>query len=164
VVVPWDPAWSSRACELAVDLGPRLARWLDGRIEHVGSTSVPGLSAKPVIDLLAPAKSLAASAEADGALTEAGWHLVPPELDLRPWRRMYVLPEGDRRIAHLHLVERQHPRWRDTVRFRDELRRRPDLADAYSRLKLRAAKAHRQDREAYTEAKSAFIDEVLRGP
>jgi GrpB-like predicted nucleotidyltransferase (UPF0157 family) len=162
IIVPWDPAWSSRAHELAADLGPRLGRWLDGRIEHVGSTAVPGLSAKPVIDLIAPVGSLDASAEADQALMEAGWHLVPPDLDLRPWRRMYVLPEGDRRIAHLHLVERTHPRWRDTLLFRDVLRRRPDLAEAYSRLKVRAAGAHGHDREAYTQAKATFVDGVLR--
>jgi GrpB-like predicted nucleotidyltransferase (UPF0157 family) len=111
---------------------------------------------------MAPVSSLTTSAEADQALTDAGWHLVPPALDRRPWRRMYVLPKDDRRIAHLHLVEREHPRWRETLRFRDELRRQPDLAEAYYRLKLRAAEAHGHDREAYTEAKSAFVDEVLR--
>lgn len=164
VVVPWSPAWSSRGRELTADLNGLLDRWLDGRIEHVGSTSVPGLAAKPIIDLMAPVTSLAAAAEADHWLAEEGWHLVPPDLDLRPWRRMYVLPEGDRRFAHLHLVERQHPKWRDTLRFRDELRRRPDLAASYSYLKRRAAEAHEHDREAYTEAKSAFVDQVLQEP
>lgn len=123
---------------------------------------MPDLSAKPVIDLMAPVKSLTAAARADHSLTPAGWHLVPPDLDMRPWRRMYVLPQDGRRFAHLHLVERQHHRWRDTLRFRDQLRRRPDLAQAYSLIKLRAAEAHEHDREAYTEAKSAFVDHVLQ--
>jgi GrpB-like predicted nucleotidyltransferase (UPF0157 family) len=163
LVVPWDPDWSSKAAEIVADLTPRLEPWLEGPVEHIGSTAVTGLAAKPVIDLMAPVASLAAAADAEEELAEAGWHLVPPELDSRPWRRMYVLPESDRRVAHLHLVERRHPQWRDTLRFRDELRERPDLAQAYSRVKVRAAEAHGHDREAYTEAKSTFVDRVLRG-
>jgi GrpB-like predicted nucleotidyltransferase (UPF0157 family) len=90
-------------------------------------------------------------------LADAGWHLAPPELDEWPWRRMYVLPERERRLAHLHLVEAEHQLWRDTLAFRDRLRKRPDIAREYARLKRSAAKAHPDDREAYTEAKTTFV-------
>lgn len=157
-----DPAWEWQAAELRADLERRLVHWIDGHVEHVGSTAVPGLAAKPVIDLLAPVNSLVDSERADDVLAEAGWHLVPPELDQRPWRRMYVLTEGDRRLAHLHLVEPTHPQWRDVLLFRDQLRLHPELAADYERIKRLAAQAHPNDREAYTAAKSAFVHQVIR--
>jgi GrpB-like predicted nucleotidyltransferase (UPF0157 family) len=156
-----DPAWEWQAAELRAGLERRLARWFDGHVERVGSTAVPGLAAKPVIDLLAPVNSLAESERADDVLAAEGWHLVPPELDQRPWRRMYVLPEGDRRLAHLHLVEPTHPQWRDVLLFRDRLRLHPELAAEYMRIKRLAARAHPDDREAYTAAKSAFVQQVI---
>lgn len=158
----WDPTWEERASELISDLDRRLAPWLEGGVEHVGSTAVPGLPAKAVIDLMAPVASLAEARRADGVLAEAGWHLVPLELDQRPWRRMYVLPEADRRVAHLHLVEPEHRRWRDTIVFRDQLRQHPDIAQQYAQAKRAAAQAHRDDREAYTEAKSTFVQRVVQ--
>lgn len=157
-----DPAWASLARRLAGDLAARLGPWLDGEaIEHVGSTAVPGLAAKPVVDLMAPVTSLAACHAADADLGQAGWQLVPPELDGRPWRRFYVLPDAARRVAHLHLVERTSPRWRETLVFRDALRERPGLADAYAEVKRAAAAAHADDREAYTAAKAGFIEQAL---
>ncbi len=157
-----DPAWAWHAAELCADLERRLVHWLDGRVEHVGSTAVPGLAAKPVIDLLAPVHSLVDSERADDVLAEAAWHLVPPELDQRPWRRMYVLPDGDHRLAHLHLVEPTRPQWREVLLFRDRLRLHPELAADYERIKRLAAHAHPDDREAYTAAKTSFVDRVIR--
>lgn len=157
----WDPSWQQRAAELIAALEPLLERWLAGRIEHVGSTAVPGLAAKPVIDLQAPVVSLVGSEPADHLLAEAGWHLVPPELDQRAWRRLHVLADSDRRVAHLHLVEGDHPRRRETLDFRDQLREQPALAAQYERLKRTAAHEHGDDREAYTHAKAAFIRTVV---
>lgn len=161
-VVDPDPDWAEQGARLAQAMGDLLASWLVGPVEHVGSTAVPGLPAKPIIDLLAPVRSLDDARAASRGLRVAGWSLVPPDLDGRPWRRLYVLPDGDRRLAHLHLVASDHPRVARTVLFRDRLRADPDLAEAYGRLKRDAAAAHRDDREAYTRAKTAFIDEVVR--
>jgi GrpB-like predicted nucleotidyltransferase (UPF0157 family) len=160
-VVDPDPSWSDRAEQLAIDLGQRLTSWLDGKVHHVGSTAVPGLAAKPVIDLMAPIVSGFPSEAVECILCDAGWQFVPAELDRRPWRRFYVLPEGARRTAHLHLVERQHIRWRQTLAFRDALRGQPHLVDAYATLKRDLAQRHRDDREAYTAAKTEFVQRVL---
>lgn len=157
-----DPAWAEVAVTLVSELQPRLVSWLDGRIEHIGSTAVPGLAAKPIVDVMAPVTALAATHDADSVLAATGWELVPPELDARPWRRFYVLPDGKRRLAHLHLLERAHPRWRDALVFRDVLRERPDLVRSYAELKRAAAASHGDDREAYTAAKSAFVERVVR--
>lgn len=94
-------------------------------------------------------------------LADAGWQLVPPDLDGRPWRRFYVLAAGRRRLAHLHLVEPTSPRWREAIRFRDTLRTHPMLAAAYGEVKHAAAEAHPDDRERYTAEKADFIEKVL---
>src|ERR1700761_3876924 len=86
-----DPGWSGRAAAYADELRPVLGPWLLGPIEHVGSTAVPGLVAKPVIDLMAQAADTdAVVARAAARLDELGWKYVPPELDERPWRRFFA--------------------------------------------------------------------------
>lgn len=162
VVAP-DPGWAHLAERLAADLNRRCAPWLDGEVEHIGSTAIPGLPAKPIVDLMAPVTRLAETPEADRRLMDGGWELVPPKLDGRPWRRFYVLPEGDHRSAHLHLVERGHPRWREVVAFRDALLADASLAARYAAIKREAADRFGDDREAYTRAKSAFVQRVVQG-
>ena len=89
--------------------------------------------------------------------------LVPPELDRRAWRRLFVLPDGDRRAAHLHVTTADTPRWREQLAFRDRLRADPALRDDYAALKRRLAAAHAGDREAYTAGKGAFVARALGG-
>lgn len=142
-----------------------LEPWLAGGVEHVGSTAVPGLAAKPVIDLMASVRDPdAVIAQAGSRLEADGWRYVPPELDGRPWRRFYVKPDacGQRRIAHLHVIASGHPRWAQQIAFRDELRRDDQLARRYEDLKRRVAAQHADDREAYTDAKAEFIADALR--
>jgi GrpB-like predicted nucleotidyltransferase (UPF0157 family) len=139
-----------------------LAPWLADGIEHIGSTSVPGLAAKPVVDLAASVTDLDAAAE-DAPLAAAGWCYVPPELDQRPWRRFFVKPDptGQRREAHLHLIQASHQRWTDQIRFRDALRRDPTRVRQYADLKHQLSRDSGHDREAYTAGKAAFVARVL---
>jgi GrpB-like predicted nucleotidyltransferase (UPF0157 family) len=142
-----------------------LAPWLADGVEHVGSTAVPGLAAKPVIDLMASVGDPdAVVTEAGDLLATDGWWYVPPELDERPWRRFFVKPDpsGQRRIAHLHVIRAGHPRWAEQIAFRDALRRDDQLASRYADLKRRLAARHADDREAYTDAKAKFIAAALR--
>jgi GrpB-like predicted nucleotidyltransferase (UPF0157 family) len=162
VVAP-DPVLMLEADRLRREVDTLLRDRLAAPVEHVGSTAVPGLPSKPTIDLLAPVPDLDAADDADGVLRAAGWELVPPALDRRPWRRFYVLPDGLHRVAHLYLVAADHPRARDLVHFRDHLRRDRRTARAYGAFKHRLARQHVLDRQAYTEAKMDFIDEVLHG-
>ncbi|MFA9445276.1 GrpB family protein [Egicoccus sp. AB-alg6-2] len=171
-VVPPDPAWPALAAALRRRLTPVLGPWLVGGIEHVGSTAVAGLAAKPIVDLLAPVERLAAADDVAPALprpqpwhstprADEGWALVPPDLDGRPWRRLFVLPSGARRLAHLHLVAGDDPHVAELLAFRDALRGDAELAAAYATHKRSAATDHRGDREAYTAAKTAFVLGVL---
>lgn len=162
-VVSYDDWMRREGQRLCREVATLLQPWLAAPVEHVGSTAVPGLAGKPTVDLLAPVHDLDAADRAEPTLAAAGWGLVPPELDDRPWRRFHVLADGVERRAHLHLVAADHPRVRDLVVFRDHLRRDPRTAAAYGALKHRLARQHVLDREAYTRAKADFIDEVLHG-
>jgi GrpB-like predicted nucleotidyltransferase (UPF0157 family) len=167
-ILPYDPCWADRARTEVAQLTGLLAPWLagqgDGGVEHVGSTSVPGLAAKPIIDVMAAVTDLDLVAEqALAPLTAGGWCFVPPELDEHPWRRFFVKPDasGQRREAHLHLIRAGNPRWAEQLEFREALRQDPQLARRYEELKRALAREHGHDREAYTAGKGAFVDRVL---
>lgn len=163
-IAPADPCWAGRGDRLRRHLDGLLAPWLAAPVEHVGSTAVPGLDAKPIIDLQAAVADLEVAGEVVDVLAPHGWHLVPPDLDLRPWRRFLVQAVDDRRTAHLHLLTLATGRWHDQLRLREALRADPALAAAYATLKRRLATTHPADREAYSTAKTTFITEALADP
>jgi GrpB-like predicted nucleotidyltransferase (UPF0157 family) len=163
---PHDPRLLLVAGTECGRLAELLAPWLADGVEHVGSTAVPGLAAKPVIDLMASVRDLSAVvAQAGDGLAADGWCYVPPELDQRPWRRFFVKPDesGQHRVAHLHLIQAGHPRWAEQLAFRDALRHDGQLAREYADLKRLLAARHAGDREAYTAAKAAFVANALAG-
>lgn len=163
-VVPYDPHWAARAAKERERLTDLLGPWLVGAIEHVGSTSVPGLAAKPIIDLAASVEDLdAVTAQVVEDLAANGWHYVPPDLDGRAWRRFFVKPDasGQHREAHLHLIESGHPRWIAQIEFRDALRSDDTLARRYEDLKHQLSDQYGDDREAYTHGKAEFVASVL---
>ena len=142
-----------------------LDRWLLRPIEHVGSTAIPGIVAKPVIDLMVQvADTDAVVSAACSTLDELNWKHVPPEFDGRPWRRFFarVSPDGRHRLAHLHLMSAGAARWDQQIRFRDALRADQALRDEYGAIKSRLASLHADDREKYTDEKAAFVVRVMR--
>jgi len=165
-VLPHDPRLAQRARTERGRLARSLAPWLVDGVEHVGSTAVPGLAAKPVIDLMASvADPDVVVAQAGERLAADGWCYVPPELDSGGlWRRFFVKPDasGLRRAAHLHVIRAGHPRWAEQIAFRDALRRDEGLARSYEDLKRRLAARYAGDREAYTGAKSQFVADAVR--
>ena len=141
-----------------------LDRWLLGPVEHVGSTAIPGLVAKPVIDLMAQVTDKDAVADQAGAtLGGMNWRHVPPHLDGRPFRRFFVKvsPDGQHRLAHLHLMSAGAARWDQQLRFRDALRASPALRQQYAAVKSRLASTYPGDRERYTDEKAVFVTSVL---
>ena len=139
-VVAYDSAWPARFEAERGLLQAALAPWLAGRIEHIGSTAVPGLCAKPVIDSMAPVHSLDASRPAIAAAVAAGYVYAAYKAELVHW-----------------FCKQQR------LALRDALRRSPALAAEYAALKRQLAERFCFDREAYTEAKGPFIERVLRG-
>jgi GrpB-like predicted nucleotidyltransferase (UPF0157 family) len=160
-IVDPDPSWPVQAAELRGQLGGLLTRWLATDIHHVGSTSVPGLAAKPILDLMAGIADLDAAPDIAATLAGHGWHYVPPKLDERDYRRFFVQVVDGHRHAHLHLMRPDTDDWYRHLAFRDRLRADEELRGRYAELKRRLAAAHTEDREAYTEAKSDFVNRAL---
>jgi GrpB-like predicted nucleotidyltransferase (UPF0157 family) len=130
-------------------------------IEHIGSTSVPGLAAKPVIDVLLGAQSLTDIESRIGPLGELDYAYVSKYEREIPMRRYFVkLPTTSLRV-HLHGVELGSPIWREHLAFRDALRGDAGLRAQYQTLKLRLAEEFADDKSAYTDAKGPFVRAVL---
>ena len=134
--------------------------WLSGSIEHVGSTSVPGLAAKPVIDIMFGVKSLDASLPAIEALSSAKYCYYSYKTEVMHW---FCKPSPELRTHHLHLIPYASELWFQRLNFRDILRKNDGIAQKYADLKMSLAKDNPVDREAYTENKWPFIQSVLNG-
>jgi GrpB-like predicted nucleotidyltransferase (UPF0157 family) len=160
-IVEYDAGWPDRFAQQCRPVTKALAPWLAGSLEHIGSTSVPGLSAKPVIDILAPVRSLVAAQDAVSALERDGW-LFWPEDPCRHYRLWFLRPRPAARTHHLHVIEFDHPQAQALLAFRDALRADRDLCRDYAELKQCLAYQHRGNRNAYSNAKSEFIGRVLR--
>ena len=157
-VADYDPGWaelfaaeSARLTRALADAGLAVA------LEHMGSTAVPGLPAKPVLDILGGYPAGADVAAYVRALEAAGWvHRGEQGIPGREFFR-----RGEPRAYHLHLAVVGGSFWRDHLAFRDRLRASDALRDAYAALKRELAATHPRDREAYTDGKGAFVRAVL---
>jgi GrpB-like predicted nucleotidyltransferase (UPF0157 family) len=161
VLVPHDPRWPL----LAEEERRRLldaARGLLVAVEHVGSTAVAGLVAKPVLDLLGGVARLADADEAAPGLAVLGYARALEHDRAIPERRYFRKGAPGARTHHLHVVVHGGAFWREHVAFRDRLRADPSLAVAYAALKRDLASRFASDAEAYTAGKSDFVARALR--
>ncbi|MBI9074995.1 MAG: GrpB family protein [Desulfatibacillum sp.] len=163
-MVPYNPSWLELFRQEAEFLQIRFPSPLIRRIEHFGSTAVPGITAKPIVDMLVEISSA----------EEAGREIVPvlealgydyfwrPELDKSPMYHWFIKRESNgERTHHIHMVEADSNLW-DRLYFRDYLKEFPREAAAYGALKERLALEHPHDRSAYTHAKTGFIVAVTQ--
>jgi GrpB-like predicted nucleotidyltransferase (UPF0157 family) len=157
-VVAYDPTWPARFEAERRLLEAAIGDWVVGGIHHVGSTAVPGLAAKPVIDILVGVRDLASSRGCFEPLAKIGYLYAPYRAREMHW---FCKPTPTRRTHHLHLVPHASRRFRDELAFCDYLRSHPDAAGEYAALKRRLASRFEHDREAYTDAKATFIRDVL---
>jgi GrpB-like predicted nucleotidyltransferase (UPF0157 family) len=157
-IVAYDRSWPVRFEQEKARLEEAIGSWITGGVHHVGSTSVVGLDAKPVIDILVGVESLAGSRGCFGPLLELDYHHAPYRADQMHW---FCKPNPSVRTHHLHLVPTASSRFGDELAFRDALRAQPETRRAYLLLKRELARVHEHDREAYTAAKAGFIAEVL---
>ena len=157
-IASYDPTWPALFEAERTALATVLADFVVGAIEHVGSTAVVGLSAKPVIDIMVGVASLEASAPAKSLLARQGYHYADYKTDVMHW---FCKPSPEVRTHHLHLVPYGSALWHERLAFRDRLRADALLAAEYDALKRELAAKHRDDREAYTLAKWPFIARCL---
>ena len=158
VIVAYDPEWP----EVFRRVGGRLRSLLGGtarRIDHVGSTAVPGLDAKPVIDIQVSVAALVPEGPYLGPLESAGfrWHRENPDRSKRFFRE----PVGEHR-AHVHVREAGGFDEQLNLLLRDYLRTHPDAASGYASVKRRLAEEFRNDRDGYVGAKEPTVWSILR--
>jgi len=164
-VVPYDADWPRLFLAEKEHLLACLPGDLLGRIEHFGSTAVPGLSAKPVVDMLVEVASLDETRRRIVPILEAqgyDYFWRPTRGDDTPPFYAWFIRRNARgeRTHHIHMVEAHFEHW-DRLLFRDFLIAHPSEAAAYARLKVRLAAEHPGDRVAYTEGKAAFIERIM---
>lgn len=159
-IAPPDPGWPARFEQERVALEAVVGEWTPGGIHHVGSTAVPGLEAKPIIDIMAGVPDLETARACFEPLADLGYLYAPYLPEEMHW---FCKPHPARRTHHLHLVPAGSQRYRDELAFRDRLRADPQIASRYAALKRELAERHRDDRDAYTDAKSAFVRATLPG-
>ncbi|UOY90691.1 GrpB family protein [Bacillus glycinifermentans] len=128
-------------------------------IEHIGSTAVPGLAAKPVLDLMVGVKHLSEAERLIEPLSDLGYEHVFHEAF--PRRRFFR--KGKRRagIHHLHIYVYKSEEWKNQLRFRDYLRAHPKVREDYETLKRDLAKHFPHDRNSYTKGKAPFITHIV---
>jgi GrpB-like predicted nucleotidyltransferase (UPF0157 family) len=157
-IAEYDPAWPAQY-ERESDLIARALGDLVVAIEHVGSTAVPGLGAKPIIDIMVGVRTLAEGERCIRPLERLGYEYrgeagIPGRLYFRK------LTDG-LRTHHIHMVEIGSDFWQRHLLFRDYLREHRQEAQDYYELKVRLAERFGTDRLGYNEAKSAFIESAL---
>lgn len=164
-VVPYDPRWPELFRQEKAHLQACLPGDLLGRIEHFGSTAVPGLAAKPIVDMLVEVADLAETRRRIVPVLQAQgydyfWRPTAGD-STPPFYAWFIKRDADgRRTHHIHMVESDFAHW-DRLLFRDYLAAHPAEAQAYGALKMRLAAAHPHDRVAYTQGKGAFIAGIM---
>jgi GrpB-like predicted nucleotidyltransferase (UPF0157 family) len=157
-VVPYDPEWQRVFENERQVLERTLAPWLKDGIQHVGSTAVPGLAAKPIIDIVAGVRDFEEARAAFEPLCEESYVHAPHRPGIA---HHFAKPSASEARYGLHLTEPGSDLWRERLAFRDALRRDTALAREYEALKLRLAREHGDNAAAYTAGKRAFVARVL---
>ena len=148
----WAAAYERERAEIAAALGEHIIG-----IEHVGSTSIPDVPAKPILDILVGIQDFDEARACVAPMTGLGYTYrgengIP--------RRHYFV-KGDPRTHHVHMVEVQSDTWKGTLRFRDLLRTHPHLASEYACEKERLARTYADDREGYQREKDKVVESIL---
>ncbi len=153
VIVDYDESWPARF-EVERDRVKRALGSVAIGIEHIGSTAVPGLAAKPIVDLLVSVADPDDDARIVPALESAGYELRAREAG----HRMFRTPERD---VHVHVWAESDPEVGRYLRFRDRLRRSPDDRRAYEQHKRSLASHDWPDMNYYADAKGDLIEAIL---
>jgi GrpB-like predicted nucleotidyltransferase (UPF0157 family) len=162
IIVDYNPVWKLLFIEEVTSIRNVLDGTLITRIEHFGSTAVPGLAAKPIIDILIGVRLLSQAKQAAisplESLGYAYWRDNPD-----PQRMFFVkgLPPNSPRTHHIHMVEPDSILW-ERLLFRDYLCQHPKEAKNYAQLKRQLAQRFSSDREAYTQGKTEYILSVMK--
>ena len=156
-LAPYSPDWPAQFAAEA-DIVRRHVGDLALDVQHIGSTAVPGMDAKPIIDMAVAVESLASVPACAERLARAGYE-YKGEYGL-PGRHFFT--KGNPTLFHLHIVEKTSEHWRVWLTFRDHLNAHADVRREYNDFKRGLARQYADNREAYTTAKHPFISNILK--
>lgn len=161
VIQSYDPGWPASFKSQAARLTAVIEHRLVTPLEHIGSTAIPGMLAKPIVDMLAVVDAHETFAPALRDVEQIGWRHAPEpgDEDRRKWSLCF--PTVEQRTHHLHVVEHDSTGWRDWLLFRDYLRTHPSDAERYATLKRELAAIDGTDRVRYRSGKAPLIRELL---
>lgn len=170
-IVPYRPSWAAEFQALEQELHPAVAPFVS-RLDHIGSTAVPGLAAKDVLDVQLTVVDFSCTEVLSQGLRPLGYelrpsithdHLPPGESDPGRWEKRYFRETGNKRRTHIHVRRAGAPNWRYALLFRDYLRAHPLAAAAYGEFKYRLMALHGQDEtlENYVHLKDPVFDLIL---
>lgn len=161
ILTPYNDAWPDRFEKEKDRIISLLGEHTALRVEHIGSTAVPGLEAKPTIDMLVEIpKGEQTEDRIIRIMTSNGYDYMKNQKDHIMVVKGYS-PEGFKgQCYHIHMGPADHKALWNRVLFRRYLKKHPDSADEYAALKKKLAETYRFDREAYTEAKTEFIEKI----
>lgn len=158
-VVPYDPRWRemyrTEAARIAAIFGAELIA-----IHHIGSTAVPGLNAKPIIDMMPLVRHIERVSNFDPAMIQLGYE--PLGENSIPGRRFFVRGGDLNRTHHVHTYQPDHPEVARHLDFRDYLIAHPREARRYAQIKAELARQFPHDIDAYMAGKDAFIKDTIR--
>lgn len=166
-IVDYDPSWPEAFEREKAHLLECLPEGIVVRVEHFGSTAVPGLAAKPIVDMLVEVRDLATVRELVVPVLESKgyeyfWRPTTGD-DGPPFYAWFIKrdPATGTRTHHIHMVESEFSAHWERLLFRDYLREHPDIAEEYAALKRRLAREQATDRVSYTHDKTDFIEAVM---
>ena len=156
ILEPYDPSWAEEFEREKTLIQPIFGKH---KVFHTGSTSVPGLAAKPIVDMLVGLGSLAEFEQYRAQLETLGYVSMPERE--KSWE--IFIPKGpdDARTHYLHVLVKGSPEYKNILYFRNYLRAHPEVRDAYAALKHDLAAKYPDDRPSYTAAKHDFIEGVI---
>jgi GrpB-like predicted nucleotidyltransferase (UPF0157 family) len=167
-IADYDPRWPQMFEEEKKLIVEAVREWLVA-IEHVGSTSIPGIAAKPVVDICAGVRDIGEAYKTIFPLAQLDYRCmgeagIPERLYFKKPAdsKSLRLPGTVRRTHQIHMYETSNPEWERHLAFRDYLRENPDARDEYEALKRRLAADFNGDIEGYADAKGEFVERILR--
>ena len=161
-IVAYDRAWPDAFDQQRSRVEAALRPWIVGPVEHIGSTSIPGMAAKPIIDMLARTPDYQRTTGIVEAMSGIGWTHAPEPGDEQARKWSFCFPDIAWRTHHLHIYEASAGNWQTLLTFRDHMRTHPDDAAEYGRLKTLLAAADAHDRPRYRAGKAPFIQDLLK--
>jgi GrpB-like predicted nucleotidyltransferase (UPF0157 family) len=155
-LVPWDESWEGEYSDETAAIRLKIGAYVVA-CHHIGSTAVPGLSAKPIIDIAIEVEAFSDGFKCVPGLAQIGYrHRIIEELPGR-----HYFSKGEPRTHQIHLYKRGNEHLRRQIAFRDCLRGDDTIRGEYQRLKKELADAHKTDKLAYAAAKTEFVERVL---